>query len=332
MIHHLKISHRQYSGQLRPHEHTSYLPLALLVFAVGLLLAALTSAAYAQSPSPQAGSIGLSGSKPAPAPMTTAPITSPKDGQRFNSLPITVSGTCPAETLVVIYKNDIFAGSTMCEENGTFSTKIDLLFGKNVLKTRVYDALNQAGPESKPVTVYYDTPLPEAAAPGVIDFTGTQLLLNTDAVFRGKFPNEQLNVPITVIGGTAPFAINVQWGDSTNQVIPRGNNSTFNASHTYEKPGTYKITLQGSDSKQLFAYLSVAAIINGTPAEIITATSDSLPKNRILMLWPAYAVIATAVISFWLGERREKHILGGKSNQPPISPFGSSPQPPAQKA
>jgi hypothetical protein len=320
MYGHLKISHHQYSGQLRPHEHTSYLPLALIVFAVGILLAAFSIKSFVNAATPyngpEAGSVGLTGTMPSSPPKTAATITKPVNGQHFSVTPITVSGTCPKDTLVEVYKNDIFAGSTPCENNGTFSVDIDLLFGQNALKAQVYDVLNQAGPESNIVSVFYDVSFPVAAPTSFFDFSGAQLILNTDAAYRGSFPGQALNVPITVIGGTPPFAINVQWGDGTNDIISRSDNTTFNMSHTYKKPGTYKITIQGTDSKKLVAYLSVAAIINGKP-DILASTETKPPVNKLFILWPILAVAATLVFSFWMGEQREKKILNSAARLTP---------------
>jgi hypothetical protein len=312
---HLKISHHTYSGQLRPHEHTSYGPLAVLVVAVGIMLASFTFSSFADaSPGPGAGSIGLTGTMPAAPPKTAATISKPINGQHFTQTPITVSGSCPAETLVEIYKNDIFAGSTPCESNGTYTLQIDLLFGQNNLKAQVYDVLNQAGPESNTVSVFYDASFPVAAPTSFFDFSGAQLILNTDAAYRGSFPNKPLNIPITVIGGTSPFAINVEWGDGTNDIVARSDNTTFNVSHTYKKPGTYKIVIQGTDSKKLVAYLSVAAIVNGKP-DTLASTSAKPPASKLFILWPILAVAATMVFSFWMGEQREKKILGGTGSQ-----------------
>ncbi len=328
MLSHLKLSDHVHTGRIRPHEHTSYLPLAFIVFIVGLTLARFTFLAYADHPPPQSGSIGLTGAVPAAPPKVAATINTPRDGQHFTTTPITVSGTCPNDTLVEIYKNDIFAGSTPCD-SGNYSVDIDLLFGQNNIVVQVYDALNQAGPQSKSVTVFFDYSLSQAAPTAFFNLSGSQLLLNTDAAYRGSFPNQQLNVPITVIGGTAPFAINVQWGDVTDQVISRTNNTTFNASHAYKKPGTYKITLQGSDSNQLVAFLNVAAIINGKPELQAASGLTKASVNKLLMLWPVYAIAVTTLVSFWIGERREKKILGaGSKNQTPTFGAGTPTQPP----
>ncbi len=321
----LKLLHHSHSGRLRSHEHTSYLPLAFIVLVVGVVMLVFSlsdSTASADHPGPQAGSIGLTGTMPAQPPKTAAVITSPTSGQHFNNSPVTVSGTCPATTLVEIYKNDIFAGSTPCSSNSKFSLDIDPLYGQNILTAQVYDALNQAGPVSAPVAIYYDAQPPQAASLRFLNFSGSQLILETDAVYRGTFPGQTLNVPITILGGIGPYAINVEWGDSSNQVIPHADNTVFNASHIYKKPGTYKITLQGSDSQQQVAFLTVAAIVNGVPNVLATTTSNTQPPNKLFVLWPLYAIVVTMLTSFWLGERREKRIMDhlNPKNAPSLGP------------
>lgn len=308
MLKWLKLSPHPHSGKLRPHEHTSYLPLGILLFFVGIALAGFTTTAI--SPGPESSSIGLTGTVPADPPTTAAVILSPNNQQRFSETPITFSGTCPETTLVEIFKNDIFAGSTPCTTEGTFSLDVDLLIGENEIIARVYDALNQPGPDSNAITVFYDA-VPLQADPLMsFDFGGPQLLLNTDAVFRGVFPEEELAVPLDIIGGTPPFAVNIEWGDSTNKVISRDSNAPFRASHTYTRPGTYQVTLQASDASGRVAFLTVASIVNGQPALTTQAApTPSNTVNKLLLLWPLYTSMIAVVISFWLGERREKKVL-----------------------
>jgi len=308
MLHWLKLSHHDHSGRLRPHEHTSYIPLGILLLVVGLSLIAYTAAA--QSPGPEAGSIGLTGIVPGKAPTVAAVIGSPKDGQRFTTSPVTFSGTCPQDTIVELFKNDIFAGSGPCSDVGSFSIEIDLLFGENKIIARVYDALNQAGPDSNIITGFYDVLPAQSGIVTPLDFGGTQLLLNTDAVFRGSFPGQELSIPIDVLGGTPPYAINIQWGDSNNKVVPRSNNTTFRTGHTYQKPGVYQISIQATDAAGRVAFITVASIVNGQTST--ETTGETLPvstTNQLLVLWPLYTGIIAVVASFWLGEVREKHML-----------------------
>jgi hypothetical protein len=210
---------------------------------------------------------------------------------------------------VEIYKNNIFAGSTTCSDTGTFSLDVDLMIGQNTLVARVYDDLNQPGPDSPTVTAFYDALPPQAGFIAPLSFGGPQLLLNTDAVFRGTFPGQALNIPIDIIGGTPPYAINVQWGDTHNNVVPGSSNATLMVGHTYNKPGTYQVTLQAADANGRLAFLTVASIVNGQPDSVIAANTTNGAQNKLLVLWPLYVSAFAVVVSFWLGERREKHIL-----------------------
>lgn len=303
-----KLEHK-HTGKLRPHTHTSYLPLLILLFIVGLILGAHT--ALAQSPGPEAGSIGLTGTVPGEPPTTAAVIQVPNNGQRFSTSPVTVSGTCPPNTLIEVYKSDIFAGSTTCSSNGTFSFDIDLLIGENTLIARVYDDLNQPGPDSNEVTTFYDA-LPPQPQPGFnsLDFGGAQLLLNTDSVFRGTFPNQVLSMPVSIIGGTPPFALNVQWGDSKNKVVSRNDNLNFNVDHTYTRAGTYQVRLQATDAAGRVAFLTVASIVNGAPDSTAGLGSGATAsQNWLIALWPLYVSLVAVVVAFWLGEIREKRLI-----------------------
>lgn len=312
----LNLSHASHSGRLRPHEHTSYIPLFILLFVVGI---ALTSySVYAQSPGPESNSIGLTGVVPSAPPTIAATITSPVDQARFPTSPVAISGTCPADTLVQLFKNDIFAGSIPCSSTGTYTTDIDLLIGQNTVIARVYDSLNQAGPDSNAIIIFYDA-LPTQSDPlAPLDFGGSQLLINTDSVFRGAFPEQEFSVPINIIGGTAPYAVNVQWGDSNNKVIPRPNNLSFAASHAYSRPGTYQISLQATDANGRVGFLSVAAIVNGQPSPTAVTSSTTSPTiiTTLLALWPLYTAIAGIVIAFWLGERRVRKL--SRTTQQPV--------------
>ncbi len=320
-----KISSLHHSGRLRPHEQTSYGILAILVVIVGIVLASFTVSTHAlASPGPQAGSIGLTGTMPEKPPVTAATITTPSNAQQFANTPITVSGSCPINTLIEIFSNNIFIGSTPCSSNNTYTIQVDLLYGSNSLTATDYDVLNQAGPTSNKVNVIYTAQAPLTASLQNINFNGTQLLLNTSAVYRGAFPGQKINVPISIIGGVGPFALNVEWGDNTNQVLSSSNNSTVNATHAYSQPGTYKITIQASDSQGRVAFLDVAAIINGQSISL-ASTSPKSPTDTFLILWPLYAISATLVVGFWLGEMREKHILANVYSSVPNLTHSNNP-------
>ena len=309
----LKLSHRHHSGRLRPHEHTSYALLAVLLFIVGISLTAYSVKAGNLTwtrPGPAAGSIGITGTMPGKPPTQGAVITAPSNGQHFTTSPVLIKGTCPANTLVEIFKNDIFAGSTVCTDKGAFEIDIDLIIGQNAIVAKVYDALNQAGPDSPTVTIAYDASLPNASGQRSLDFGGDQMLVLTDAVFRGNFPGQEMTIPVRIVGGTAPYAVNVEWGDLKNNLISRGDSIEFRTPHTYAKAGIYQLGVQATDTNGRVAFLTVAAIINGQVDPVATTTTATAStQSKLLALWPLYTAAVAMVISFWLGEKREKHDL-----------------------
>jgi len=309
MLKGLKLSHYSHTGRLKPHEHTSYLSLGIILLIVGLALTSYTVFAATPYDGPESSSISLTGAMPGKAPTVAATIDVPSGQQRFSATPISVSGTCPAKTLVEVFKNDIFSGSTPCNDIGTYSLESDLLYGENKLVAKVYDSLNQPGPDSNIVTVHYDVLPAQAGAIKSLDFGNAQLILNTQAVFRGAFPGKAMQVPISVIGGTPPYAINIQWGDSTNKVVPQNNNEGFTTEHIYTKAGTYQVSLQASDATGRVAFLTFATIVNGQPNTDTGSISSTSTTNNLLVLWPLYTSAAAVVVSFFIGEKREKRIL-----------------------
>ena len=310
MLRGLNLIHHDHSGKLRPHKYTSYLPIVILLLLTAIPLSAYTS--FALSPGPESRSISLTGTVPGKPPTVAPTIQVPLDGQRFSTSPVTISGTCPKGTLVEIFKNNIFAGSTVCSEASTYTMQIDLLIGPNTLLARVYDDLNQAGPDSKLINVFYDLLPSQSSGITPINFGGPQIILTTDAVFRGTFPGEELSMPLTLLGGTPPFAFNIQWGDGNNTVISRNNNTTFSTTHVFQKAGTYQVSIQATDADGRVAFLSVAAIVNGQPDAIAGSSGNGTNSGTlasIVALWPLYVSLVAVVLSFWFGEIREKHVL-----------------------
>src|SRR5580700_2236124 len=115
--------HKKHTLKLRPHQHTSYASLFFMLLVAGFLLVGVSWSAMAAPPAvnPQSGSIGLTGTVPGPPPSVAAVILSPSNGTTTNTIPITVSGTCPSGTFVSVQDNNAFAGAVTCQDDGTFS-------------------------------------------------------------------------------------------------------------------------------------------------------------------------------------------------------------------
>lgn len=260
---------------------------------------------YAQAQQ-ESGSIGLEGRISAPPPATPATITVPGNGATFTQNPVTVSGLCPGDVLVKIFKNNVFAGSTQCV-NGSYSLQIDLFIGSNDLVARVYDALDQAGPDSNIVSVTYRNPLATATSLPV---------LSSNYAKRGANPGQKLIWPIILTGGTGPYAISVDWGDgkpaSLQSLAFAG---TFNIEHTYDNPGAYSIVIKATDKDGNTAFLQLMGVANGPLSQENSqgqgGAGVAAAPPRIL--WqPAAILIPFLISTFWLGKRYELHVIKKK--------------------
>lgn len=270
----------------------------LLAMFGAVLFAPAATAQSATVENPQPGSIGVEGIIPSAAPTRGATITTPRNGQTFNNNPITVSGLCPSGLLVKIFDNNVFVGSVMCV-NGSYSLQIDLFAGRNDLVARVFDDLDQPGPDSEIVTVTLnDSQFNPFGVP--------QLLLTSNYAKRGANPGETLTWPIIISGGTPPYAISVDWGDGkTQDLISRDIAGTFTLQHVYDNAGTYTVTIKASDKNGLSAFLQVVAVANGA---ITQKPAEEEQKEKVItrVLWePAALFLPLIGIAFWLGRRYE---------------------------
>ncbi|HSX00872.1 MAG TPA: PKD domain-containing protein [Candidatus Saccharimonas sp.] len=299
-----------HTGRLREHAHTSYRSLFAALGVVGMVLASCSWTMVEAAPpavNPQSGSVGLSGTVRGPAPTQAAVITAPHDGQRFTSIPITVAGTCPQNTFVEIDKNAVFGGVTDCRSDGTFTLQVDLFDGQNTLIARVSDALGQFGPDSTPVVVFYDAPT--LSLPG--GQVGRQLFLESNVTVQGGSPGDMLTRYITIVGGTGPYAVSWDWGDGGTSLVSQAADGSTSASHSYERAGNYRVVVHVSDAGGNAALLQLVTVING-PTQAVGANGGSglgaLP-GYLIAIWPLFLLALIVVITFWLGERREKRKL-----------------------
>ncbi len=285
---------------------SNYLMKIKNVAVILVCLAVAFGSVPAHAQSTQSGSIGIEGTVPADAPDQAATITVPGNGQVFTEIPITVSGLCPVGLLVKIFKNNVFAGSVQCG-SGSYSIPIDLFNGQNELVARVYDELDQAGPDSNIVTVTFND--------NRFATIGTRVSLTSAYAKRGANPGEQLTWPIILSGGTGPYAISVDWGDNTDpDLISQPFAGTFDIKHVYERAGVYNIIVKATDSNGAVAFLQVVGIANGAIAEEAAPTDAVRTVIRVIW-WPAVALFPLLLLAFWLGKRHEVTALRQRLEQ-----------------
>ncbi len=309
-----RYSHHSQTGRLTHHRDTSYALLTFLVLSVGVLLASFTwSAAKADSNCGKpalplcTGQYSVLAVVPGARPTQPAVITSPSTGQSFSVNPVTVAGTCPNKSLVKIFSNGVLVGSILCGQNGRFTIPVDLLIGKNELTALAFNALDQQGPTSPTVTVTLTAP------PGGFGYS-TELIIQSENYYRGSAPGAEISWPIELVGGQAPYAVSIDWGDGTSDLVTRLSPGPFTMKHTYQKTGGYlgafPLIIRATDAVGHTAYLQLTTIVNAANAgPTNTGTTPVGTLQKFWFIWPLWIVLFLMIISFWLGERREKHIM-----------------------
>jgi hypothetical protein len=281
----------------------------LLVVLCSVCVAHGAQAAAPQPQNPQSGSIGLEGAVTGSPPTQAASITLPRDGATVTNLPVTITGLCPNGLLVKIFKNNVFSGSVQCN-NGSFSIQIDLFGSTNEIVARVFDALDQQGPDSNIIKVTYPV--------GNFSILN-RVSLTSSYAKRGANPGETLTWPITLSGGTGPYAVTVDWGDGkTADIISQAFAGNFDIKHAYDTPGVYNVIIRATDKNGDLAFLQVVGVGNGQLKQGEQTSTASTPgsqtkadnKPQVKYLWlPLLATLPLIIFAFWLGRRYELFTL-----------------------
>lgn len=242
---------------------------------------------------------------PGAAPATSPTIDTPAQGLNLDNKNILVEGSCITGLIVKIFSNNVFAGSAVCQ-SGSYNMQIDLFVGRNDLIARQYDTLNQSSPDSPTTTVYY---LPPNIQPGIPDElnsgsetlqTNFALILNYDYTVNGVFPGQVFRLPINIEGGLPPYAVGVDWGDSSTDVFSRESDETFYAEHIYKDSGLYTVKIKVSDKNGDTAFSQFVVVVKGevnSPIEKLLK-GDILPIQARLIMVP---IIASGC--FYAGKR-----------------------------
>lgn len=309
----LAISPHHHTGRRLPHHHSSYLILLFLLGLVGFLLVKATETVHA-APPPIEHTLEVTAEVKIAAPV----ILIPTNNQRFNTKNIIVSGTCIPGLTVVIYKNNILAGATPCESDGTFTLLIDLVPERNELTAQHHNP-DPVSPRSNKVVVYYD--VPEEPSPSTPPTTPssppaggagrksppttkrptTAFIITSDLAYRGFDKGQEFEWTIRVSGGEPPYAIIWDWGDGTSDLKSLSKAGAYTFLHRYSKPGQYIIVIKGKDVAGRTAYLQLVALVRGNGDATITS-----PVSPMLnFLWIIYALALLVLAVFWLGMRYE---------------------------
>lgn len=296
----LKLSHHRRSGRLLPRKHSSHGVLMILILvSAGLLVWAAREeqkvvAVLANN------NITVSGVVPGPPPDTPPIINQPQTGDKFDKGLIDITGTIPGENIVEIYTNGIFAGAAGCVA-GSFNGKINLIAGNNEIKARQVDNLNQRGPLSQPFSVSY---LPKLIQSPL----NSQFYLMPSAAYFGTLAGQNHNLQATLLGGQAPYAVHINWGDGSYDLLSLTAAGPFEKAHKYQQSGCFVIEIKSTDAAGKEAFAQTVVVVGGkTPAD--DGALSILRTSVLDDTWPLFVVGFSAVSLFWLGEAYELQSL-----------------------
>jgi hypothetical protein len=195
----IRSTHKKRAVRARPfHKRVLLHPFSVMVLlCAGVLIIGSTFRGYAAD-------MEVTGIVPAPLPTDPAVITDPVDEQHFSAQPIMVSGTCPEDSFVKLYRNGTFSGVAQCTVDLTFQIETNLSIGANELDPKVFNFTGQEGPAGTPITVYYDELITPPPVTPVSEELPAQLIIETVELYdftKGEIAPTSINPTIT---GFAP--------------------------------------------------------------------------------------------------------------------------------
>ncbi len=328
-LRHFRLAPHQHTGKLIHHRHTSHVALLILLAIIGPLVFAFQDVTQALPP-PVDSDVYISATVSGPPPSSGATITSPVTGTQIPyQSTVQVSGTCAIDTFVVVSSNNSVVGSTACTPTGTFALDVQLQPGKNVLTAKNYDALNQAGPDTPSVTIFLSLPSGESPGPQITnpaipsnpyvgggdrtacdDYKVPELPtsgkphVSIVCIPRVVEPNVEYKMGILVWGGTAPYALDIDWGDkSEHGLISLAKAGYTKVSFKYAHSGTYTITIRLKDANQNSAYVQTAVQVNGQKQSFLGGIQNTISRIQ----WfetpvPVYFLAVALTLGFWGGD------------------------------
>ncbi|HVX23733.1 MAG TPA: hypothetical protein VG992_00055 [Candidatus Saccharimonadales bacterium] len=339
---HLRVVHHRHTGHVLPKRSTSYPTLAMIVLCTGVFLSSWTRWATADPTyGPASDSYTVHVRVPGPPPTIAATIDTTNNQTvmpdlTVKALPLSLKGSCALNTYETLYRNSTFSGVAMCEPPGTYHLDTALFPGVNRLQVQTFSLTDVPGPLSDPINVTYTPPAPphhsggggsSGSSGGGASSGGSPvaepLLLKSTFKFQGYYIGQATPWTVAIEGGTAPYAVAVDWGDGGHALLSRAHAGSLTLDHIYHKhggyKGTYPVAFSVSDAKGQTSSLQLLAIINNPPpgtgviktptvGSTISGTPDWV-RHMLTYIWPSYGLVVLMLTSFWLGERRELRLL-----------------------
>lgn len=230
-----------------------------MLLCVGVFLVAWTFRTFAQN-------ITVTASIFAPLPSSPATITYPVSDVHFTTATLTLTGSCPSDSYVELYRNNAFSGLANCGPGvTTYVIVSDLSLGSNVLYAKVFNVTDNEGPQSAQITIWRDQP---AQTPAEIP-TSTPLKLyvtNIDNKIISSGTTLYTSSYPTVRGTAIPLSYIVTTFHSVAHICSTYADSVGNWSCTLDDPlsdGTHEVNISAkAPSGAVYNYPTFQIIVS----------------------------------------------------------------------
>ena len=277
-------------------------------------------------------------------PTTPAVIRTPADKQHVTGPEVVVQGTCqelsPTSIIIVYVDGSLNAGSTVCQNGGTFSVAITPPTGTHTLIARTSNATEDFGPDSNPISVTYTPPVirgsgsPSSSSckdPGPLRINSSQPYLN----YGRSMPAEW---EFSISGGCQPYRTVISWGDtppiSDTLIIRDASPHTVRHGYAELRPSYFVTMTTRSSDGQTARFATVATTswippngnVSGSIVPVSTPFINTF-QGTLIKAYAAYLALLLLVILAWYDARvRRLHIAGRHLFPRPTQPSGGNPR------
>jgi hypothetical protein len=241
---------------------------------------------------------------------TTVPYTSPDATPSVSYIP-TLAGIAPpySKVVIMLHPND-YTCTTYANTQGYWRCQLPYNLPDAIYTVDVTATTLRGTPLTFPPFMVKAVGRAPSAMPVPLPFR-----ITSSYTYSVHTVGQVVGYTLHLIGGIAPYAFTVAWGDGTIQTMSRSSNEDFAISHRYSwiasPQATKLVRVQALDSMGRASTLQMTTLLrNPTYHSVIAGITRSsglwglFTKLRPL-LWLGYLIVILLVLSFWLGEREE---------------------------
>lgn len=189
-------------------------------------------------------------------------ITHPLTDSTIRESSVDVQGTADANVQIELWDGDGVIGSVWSDITGRWSLNLRLDAREYNIRARACSG-GVCSAFSPTVTFRYD---PE----NLLSPTQLPLRITLERYHFSVQRNQQFTIEATVIDGTPPYTVNIDWDkdDRHTQQYPL---NTFSVNHAYVRSGSYTVPVEVSDSQGRSNRVYVSVYVAGTLPLILIA-------------------------------------------------------------